>query len=183
MKQLFFLPLAAALLLLCPPTANADSVNLNINIGDAPQEEVIVVREPEHHHHHSREIYIEEDVDFIFPESLGFYVAVGLPYDLFYVGKKYYLYRDGYWHRAHHSRGPWVVVSHRNLPSGLRKHSVERLRYYRDEEHNAYRRDEDHYRGKHFRSAKEEWRKERQKKEREMEKKEDNHHRESKRHR
>lgn len=99
MKQLFFLPLAA-MLLLCAPNANADSINLNINIGDAPQEEVIVVREPAHHHHHSREIYIEEDVDFIFPESLGFYVAVGLPFDLFYVGKKYYLYRDGYWHRA-----------------------------------------------------------------------------------
>ena len=159
MKQLFLLPLAA-LLLLCTPTANADSVNFSVNIGDAPQEEVVVVREPahhHHHHHHSQEIYIEDDVQFICPESLDFYIAVGLPYDLFYVGKTYYLYRDGYWHRAHHSRGPWVAVTHRDLPQGLRKHSVERLRHYRDEEHNAYRRDEENYRGKQFRSAKSEW--------------------------
>jgi hypothetical protein len=157
MKHFFRWPLASLLLLLCAPTANADSVNFNVHIGDAPQEEVIVVRESAHHHHHSREIYVEDDVQFICPESLGFYVAVGLPYDLFYVGKTYYLYRDGYWHRAHHSRGPWVVVAHRDLPAGLRKHSMERLRYYRDEEHNAYRRDEENYRGKHFRSAKSEW--------------------------
>ena len=155
MKHLFSWPLAA-LLILCASTANADSVNLNVHIGDEPQEEVIVVREPAHHHH-SREIYVEDDVQFILPGALGFYVAVGLPYDLFYVGKKYYLYRDGYWHRAHHSRGPWIIVSHRDLPPGLRKHKIERLRYYRDEEHEVYRREEANYRGKHFRSNKEEW--------------------------
>jgi len=155
MKQLARWQLAA-LLLLYASTANADSVNLNVHIGDEPPEEVIVVHEPAHHHHH-RDIYVEEDIDFIMPQSLGFYVAVGLPYDLFYVGKSYYLYRDGYWHRAHHSRGPWVIVTHRDLPPGLRKHSMERIRYYRDEEHAAYRRDEENYRGRHFRSNKEDW--------------------------
>lgn len=155
MKQLLRWQLAA-LLILCASTASADSVNLNVHIGDEPQEEVIVVREPAHHHH-SREIYVEDDVQFILPGALGFYVAVGLPYDLFYVGKKYYLYRDGYWHRAHHSQGPWVILSHRDLPPGLRKHKIERLRYYRDEEHEVYRREEENYRGKHFRSNKEEW--------------------------
>lgn len=155
MKQLLKWQLAA-LLLLCASTASADNVgvDLNVHIGDEPQE-VIVVREPSHHHH--RDFYVEEDVQFILPGALGFYVAVGLPYDLFYVGKKYYLYRDGYWHRAHHSRGPWVIVSHRDLPPGLRKHKIDRLRYYRDEEHEVYRRDEENYRGRHFRSNKEEW--------------------------
>jgi len=154
MKRLFSWPLAA-LLLFCTSTANADSVNLNVHIGDEPRE-VIVVRQPDHRHH-PRDFYVEEDVQFLRPEVLGFYVAVGLPYDLFFVGKKYYLYRDGYWHRAHHSRGPWIIVSHRDLPPGLRKHKIERLRYYRDEEHEVYRRDEENYQGRHFRSEKEEW--------------------------
>lgn len=167
MKHLVRWPLAA-LLLFCASPANADSVNLNVHIGDPSPEEVIVVREPAHHHHHrhAREIYVEDDVQFIYPESLGFYVAVGLPYDLFYVGKTYYLYQDGYWHRAHHSRGPWIVVNHRDLPPGLRKHSVERIRYYRDEEREVYRRDEEHYRGRHFRSDKAEWQDQRREEER-----------------
>ncbi|MGB9081615.1 MAG: hypothetical protein WCD00_09955, partial [Desulfuromonadaceae bacterium] len=95
------------------------------------------------------------------PGRLGFYVAVGLPYDLFYVQNNYYLYRDGRWSRASRSRGPWVFMDRRALPPGLRRHKIERIHQYRDQEYVVYRRDQERYRGKHFRSAKEEWKEQR----------------------
>lgn len=139
------------LLLFCSSPANAGDVgvDLNIHLGNAP-----------------RGFYIDDDVNFIYPSPLGFYVAVGLPYDLFYAGKSYYLFHDGYWHRARHSRGPWVIINHRDLPPGLRKHKIDRLRYYRDREYEIYRHDERNYRGKHFRSHKDEWRESREEKHR-----------------
>lgn len=147
----------AALLVLCASTASADNVglDLNVHLGDAPRQQVIV-QEPVYHQP-PQGFYVEEDINFILPRSLGFYVAVGLPYDLFFVGNNYYLFRDGYWHRARHSQGPWVTVNHRNLPRGLRKHKLERLRHYRDKEYGIYRHNERNYRGKHFRSDKEKW--------------------------
>jgi len=103
-------------------------------------------------------IQVEEDIQFVYPNSLGFYVAVGIPYDLFYINNSYFLYRDGRWLRAPSSRGPWVVQRYRELPPGLRRHRVERIREYRNREYAIYRRDRDHYRGRHFRSEKEQWR-------------------------
>jgi hypothetical protein len=102
-------------------------------------------------------ITIEQDVDFVYPSQLGFYVAVGVPYDLFYAQNSYYLWRDGRWYRAPGSHGPWVVTRYRELPPGLRKHNIERIRSYRAAEYDLYRHDRDHYRGKHFMTGKEEW--------------------------
>ena len=102
-------------------------------------------------------VTIDNDVDFVYPARLGFYVAVGVPYDLFYVRDNYYLFRDGRWFMARGSRGPWVATHYRELPPGLRRHDMERIRAYRSAEHNIYRRDRDHYRGKHFRTARDDW--------------------------
>ena len=96
-------------------------------------------------------------MDFVYPAQLGFYVAVGSPYDLFYVRNNYYLFRDGRWFRASGSRGPWVATRYRELPPGLRKHDMERIRAYRSAEYDIYRHDRDHYRGKHFRTARDDW--------------------------
>jgi hypothetical protein len=109
---------------------------------------------------------IEEPPDFVYPDSLGFYVAVGIPYDLFYIGNTYYMYRDNAWYRAPHYRGPWVVTRYKHLPSGLRRHKFERIRYYRDHEYRVYREEHDRYRGRHFRPERE-W-KERRHEEREQ---------------
>ena len=102
-------------------------------------------------------VSIEQDVEFVYPAPLGFYVAVGVPYDLFYVQNSYYLCRDGRWFSAPRSHGPWSAMRHRDLPRGLRKHDLERIRSYRNAEHDVYRRDRDHYRGRHFMTAKEDW--------------------------
>lgn len=165
MKRVNFI--AAAIL--CASTsayASNVGVDLNVQIGtpppppppviiresSPPPERVIVREEPR-----ARTIIIEDDVDFVYPSQLGFYVGIGTPYDLFFLNSFYFTYRDGYWYRAHNHRGPWVQVERRHLPPGLRKHKLERIRYYRDHEYRIYERDRDHYRGRHVRSEKGEW--------------------------
>ena len=138
--------------------ANNVGVDLNIHLGNQPQQ--VIVREPVAAPP-VPVVSIEEDVDFVYPEDLGFYVAVGVPYDLFYVRNNYYLFRDGRWLRASRSRGPWVVMQRRDLPPGLRRQKLERIRAFRNAEYDVYRHDRDHYRGRHFHAGKEEWKAER----------------------
>lgn len=167
-------PLITALLLLSIGAANASNVgvDLNLQIGNPPPPpppQVIVreaatppsrviVRETAP----ASTVIIEDDVDFIYPSQLGFYVAVGVPYDLFFLNNFYFTYRDGRWYRAPNHRGPWVTVERRHLPPGLRRHKLDRIRHYRDNEYRIYERERDHYRGRYFRSDKGEWKEHRQ---------------------
>jgi hypothetical protein len=138
--------------------ANNVGVDLNVHLGNQPQQ--VIVREPVAAPL-APVVSIDEDVDFVYPEDLGFYVAVGVPYDLFYVQNNYYLFRDGRWLRASGSHGPWMVMQRRDLPPGLRRQKIERIRAFRTAEYDHYRRDRDHYRGRHFHAGKEEWKAER----------------------
>src|SRR6266545_1567642 len=133
-------------------------VDLNIHLGN-PQPQPVVVPVPPPPPVPA--LVIEEDVNFVYPETLGFYVAVGVPYDLFFVRNQYYLFRDGRWFMAPRSRGPWMVARHRDLPPGLRRHRIEQIRTIRNSEYDIYSRDREHYRGKHLHTAKEEWKEER----------------------
>ena len=155
--------LVPAALALCVTAAGAADVgvDLNLHLGNQPRQVVVPAPAPI--------ISIDQDVEFVYPGALGFYVAVGVPYDLFYQDNAYFLFRDGRWYRAAGSRGPWIVVRHRDLPPGLRRHRMERIREYRDAEYAIYRRDRDHYRGRHFKRDKDEWKAER-KAEKEMRK-------------
>ena len=156
--------LQGAAILVCGATAAQAGnlgVNLNINLGE-PQRQVVVAPAPVYvpppppvYAPPMEAIRIEDDIQFVYPDALGFYVAVGVPYDLFYMQNSYYLFRDGRWLRAPSSRGPWVVQRYRELPQGLRRYKIERIRDYRTREYVNYNRDRDHYRGKHFRSEKE----------------------------
>jgi len=141
-------------------------IDVNLRFGSQPQVVVpvpappptqVIVREPAP----QTVVVIEDDVDFVYPSQLGFYVAVGVPYDLFYVRNNYYLFRDGRWFRASGSRGPWIATRHRELPPNLRRHDIERIRTYRSAEHDIYRRDRDHYRGRHFMTARDDWKEQR----------------------
>ena len=101
---------------------------------------------------------------FLAPSRLGFYVGVDTPYDIIFSSDYYYLYYGNSWHRGRHHNGPWVEVPYRQLPPGIRKHRIERIRSYRDREYRVYRDDREHYRGRHFRpdhERREEWREER----------------------
>lgn len=92
---------------------------------------------------------VEEEVEFVYPEPLGFYVAVGVPYDLFFYNNSYYMFRDGRWLRSYSSRGRWIPVSYRQLPPPMRRHRIDRIREYRTREYVVYQRDRDHYPGRH----------------------------------
>lgn len=170
--------LAAVALLACGAQAafaGNVGVNLNINVGE-PQRQVVVAPPPPVYVEQpayvpAETVRIEDDVQFLYPPTLGFYVAVGVPYDLFYIRNSYFLFRDGRWFQAPSSRGPWVVQRTRDLPPVLRRHRMERIRECRTREYAIYNRDRDHYRGKHFRRDKEQW-KERQKELKEVRKEE-----------
>jgi hypothetical protein len=84
---------------------------------------------------------------FIYVPDLGYYVAVGTPYDITYIGRDYYLYSNGYWYRSAYYGGPWRVVAARRLPPLLVRHDVRDLRRFRDLEFRRYEHDRDHYRG------------------------------------
>lgn len=107
-------------------------------------------------------VYVDPDVDFeepplfIEPPELGFHVAVGIPFNVFYVGANYYLCKGNVWYSGPSYRGPWVVTRYRALPWKLRKHSFERVRYYRDAGYRHYREGRDPYwRAHNFRPNKE----------------------------
>jgi hypothetical protein len=134
------------------------SVNVNVNLG-LPFPQIVLPAPPQ----------------FILPPALGFYVAVDIPYDMFLISGSYYLFRDNGWYRASHYDGPWRGVEYRHLPPGLRKHSYDRIRYYRDDEYRRWDHDRRHYKGRYFRpvndwKAHQKWEKERWKEERKHDK-------------
>jgi hypothetical protein len=181
LRKPVLLQCAAILAFSVPALAGNVGVNLNINVGE-PQRQVVVAPPPPvyvappAYAPPTETIQIQEEIDFVYPQQLGFYVAVGVPYDLFYVQNSYFLFRDGRWLRAPSSRGPWVVQRSHDLPQPLRRHRIERIRECRTREYEVYNRDRDHYRGRHFHSEKGHWKeqhreaKERRKDERHFEK-------------
>jgi hypothetical protein len=106
-------------------------VNVNINIGAPPP---IVV------HERPTMVYLPEP---------AMYVAVGVPYDVYFIsGRYYYLHRD-HWFWAPGYNGPWVViVEHKHLPPGLQKFKVVKLREFRDREYKVYKVQGSSFKGK-----------------------------------
>jgi hypothetical protein len=143
--------IAAAALLLGTFAASADAeLHVNLNVGVPP---VVVQPAPPPVVYAPTpapepEVYFDTAPQFIFSPALGFYVAVGVPYDVVYIGNRYYLNRGGYWYSAPYYNGPWVVTRRGYLPPGLRRHRFEEIRYYRDVEYRGYMRDREHYRGR-----------------------------------
>jgi len=122
----------AAVLLQGASVAQAVGLNFNINVGGPP----IVVSQPP---------------EFLYPPELGFGVAVGVPYDMFYFNGAYFIFRGGGWYRSDVYGGTWIKVRPRELPPVFRKYNIGRIHEFRDREYRAYGRDRGHYRGKYFR--------------------------------
>lgn len=97
--------------------ARAADVRINVNFGPPP----VVIHAP------PRLVYLAEP---------AVYVAVGIPYDLYFVGGRYYNHRGGQWFYAPGYSGPWVPARGSLLPPGLRHYSAARLHDYRDREYN-----------------------------------------------
>lgn len=81
---------------------------------------------------------------FLVPVALGFQVAVGIPYDMFLISGRYYVYHGDVWYVGSSYSGPWGVVKYKNLPPGLRKHRIENIRVVRDGEYRSYRAKKEH---------------------------------------
>ena len=104
-------------------------------------------------------INVGEPPVFIAPPSLGFYVAVGVPYDMFMVDTNYYIYRSGGWYVSSGYNGPWAVVQYNRLPQSLRSHKYKQIISVRDQEYRNYQHDREHYQGKQYRPEKHEMQK------------------------
>lgn len=128
-----FLAVASAVVLLQTASmAQAANVNFRINVGGPS---VVISQPPE----------------FLYPRELGFGVAVGVPYNMFYVSGIYYVYRGGGWYRTSTYGGDLRSVRHRDLPRELRRHKIASIHQYRDREYRGYSRDRDNYRGRSYR--------------------------------
>jgi len=130
--------LFGALLGASPAPAADIGLDLNIHLGN----------------HSPAPIIVEEAPLFLVPPTLGFRVAVGVPYDMFQVDGRFYLYKENAWYVAADFGGPWSTIRHNRLPPGLAKRRYAEIIALRDEEYGHYKRDRDHYKGKAYRPGK-----------------------------
>ena len=152
--------MAAAVLVVVAQAASAQAkVNINVNVdvpaavAPAPPPAAVVYQPESAPSSVPSQLIIEETPKFIYAPQLGFYVSVGIPYDIAYVDRGYYLYSGGYWYLSRSYWGPWSYVPQRRLPIGLRTHRYEQIRLFRDREYQVFMRDRDHYRGSWYRPS------------------------------
>lgn len=120
--------------------------NLSVNIGTPSA----VIVSPPPPPVYAPQVVIDAQPEFIFSPNLGFYVSVGIPYDIVYVDRNYYLYNGGNWYVSPSCQGPWMSAN-RRIPPKLRRFRYEQIRTYRDREYSAYQHNRDNYRGRWYR--------------------------------
>ena len=113
-------------------TPTRAQVSVNVHIGEPPP--VVVYSPP---------------TMVLLPEP-QMYVAVGVPYDIFFVGNRYYYLHEGRWFWGSRYSGPWTVVAFESLPPGLRKFKVKRLHEFREREYKVYQVQGRNFRGSYF---------------------------------
>lgn len=84
---------------------------------------------------------------FVFVPELGYYVAVGTPYDIAYIGNQYYMYNNGVWFRSAYYGGPLVRIERRMWPQLLVRHNMNDFHRFREAEFKRFDHDRAHYRG------------------------------------
>jgi hypothetical protein len=100
-------------------------------------------------------IMLVEPPTFLFPAALGYGVAVGVPYDMFYASKGFYFLKGGTWYRATSYRGPWTELPLLRVPPELRKHTLSKVHQVRNAEFAKYWKSKGRYQGKVFRPGEE----------------------------
>jgi len=140
---------AVGLLLVAAPCQAADAgSDPNSRVRNRPPE-VMVQPPPPTVVVEGPALVIEEPPVLVEPPNLGFYLAIGVPYEMFYLAKRYYLLADEVWYRSRHYNGPWQEVSFKRLPAPLRKYKMERIRQIREEQYQFFE-EEGRYRGRSF---------------------------------
>lgn len=135
MKRIILPLLAATLLTASPALAGDVGIDLNVRLGNHRPAPVIV--------HHQAPLFLA-------PPRLGFHVAVGVPYDMVFLGGRYYLHDAGRWYIGANTHGPWRGISSRQLPYGLAKKRYAQIRHLRDVEYARYQQDRHSYRGRGY---------------------------------
>ena len=123
-----------AAMLLCGLVTTPIQAQVSINVNIGPPAPVIVQAPP----------------PMLFLPDPGIYVAVGTPYDLFFMGGRYYYLYGDHWFWGSGYGGPWTYVNYQTLPPGLRKFKVTQLREYREREYRVYKAEGRDFRGKRF---------------------------------
>ena len=114
--------LAGLMLTIGAVTASAHAqINVNVHIGEPPP--VVVYAPP---------------TMVLLPEPQT-YVAVGVPYDIFFISGRYYYLHGNHWFWGSGYAGPWTYVAVEGLPPGLRKYKVNQLREFREREYKVYK--------------------------------------------
>lgn len=165
----------ALLLFLLAATELRAEVNVNVNVGvplpppvpvyvPPPPAPVYVAPPPQ--------VVFQAPPEFLQPRDLGFYVAVGVAQDLFFVANNYYLFHNNRWYRSPRYDGNWVYIEHRALPPKLYnyRNRVEYIREIRERDHRRYKHSRKEYDGRYYKPEKD-WK--REKKEFQRERKED----------
>jgi hypothetical protein len=114
------------------PTRVLAQVNVNVHIGEPPP--VVVYNPP---------------TMILMPEP-QMYVAVGVPYDIYFVSGRYYYLHGSHWFWGPGYGGPWTYVAVERLPPGLRKYKVKQLHSFRDREYRVYKAKGPNFGGTYF---------------------------------
>jgi hypothetical protein len=101
-------------------------------------------------------VVIHDPPLFIFPPALGFFAAIGIPYDLFYIDQRYYLHHGNNWYGSSRYNGPWGSMRYDRLPQALQKHRYDDIMRGRDREYGNYQKDRNRYQGRVFRPQRDE---------------------------
>jgi hypothetical protein len=137
-KKLLF---CCALLLLVIPKAHASNVGVNVGInigGPAP----MYVNPP---------VVIAAPPVFGRPPQLGFFVAAGVGYDMFFHSNLYYLNSGNGWYASSYYNGPWTTVHYQAVPYVIKKHKIKKIHYYRDNSYRHYKYNRERHHVRHFR--------------------------------
>jgi hypothetical protein len=110
------------LICLCAVSSQSADAQVRVNVNIGPPPPVIVHTPP---------------TMILLPEPKT-YVAVGVPYDIYFVDDRYYYLHGGNWFWGPGYGGPWTYVVVEKLPKGLRKYKVKELHEFRDREYKVY---------------------------------------------
>jgi len=124
--------------------ATAQTVDFDIHIGNRPAPPAVFVPPPP--------VRVERAPDMVFMGNTGVYMAMGIPYDLFFYNNVYYYFHNGGWYRSAYYRGPWSYEDPRRLPPGLYGRRIEDLREFRRHAWDDHRERGLRFRERHFRA-------------------------------
>lgn len=94
---------------------------------------------------------LEDAPEFVQPPELGFYVAVGVPYDLYFYNNSYWVNRGNIWYSSAYYNGPWSRTYYNDVPYVFNRFPFERIRHYRDSYYGRYQQHGDWQGYNHFR--------------------------------